>query len=49
MFINALNYVGKVCVMASEEDPDLILVPKEHPKGEYVVMFDPSTAPATSM
>jgi fructose-1,6-bisphosphatase I len=41
MFINALNYIGKVCVMASEEDPDLILVPKEHPKGEYVVMFDP--------
>ncbi len=41
MFISALNYIGKVCVMASEEDPDLILVPKEHPKGEYVVMFDP--------
>ena len=41
MFISALNYIGKVCVMASEEDPDLILLPKEHPKGEYVVMFDP--------
>lgn len=41
MFISALDYIGKVCVMASEEDPDLILLPKEHPKGEYVVMFDP--------
>ncbi|MDT8274029.1 MAG: class 1 fructose-bisphosphatase [Desulfomonilia bacterium] len=41
MFINALNYVGKVCVMASEEDPDMIMIPEEYPKGEYVVMFDP--------
>jgi fructose-1,6-bisphosphatase I len=41
MFINALNYIGKVCVMASEEVPDLILIPGEFPKGEYVVMFDP--------
>ncbi|HDP23889.1 MAG TPA: class 1 fructose-bisphosphatase [Deltaproteobacteria bacterium] len=41
MFINALNYIGKVCVMASEEDPDMIMIPEEYPKGEYVVMFDP--------
>lgn len=41
VFINALNYIGKVCVMASEEEPDMIAIPKEHPKGEYVVMFDP--------
>lgn len=41
VFINALNYIGKICVMASEEEPEMITIPKEHPKGEYVVMFDP--------
>jgi fructose-1,6-bisphosphatase I len=41
VFINALNYIGKVCVMASEEEPDMISIPSEHPKGDYVVMFDP--------
>lgn len=41
VFINALNYIGKVCVMASEEDKEIILIPNEFPKGEYVVMFDP--------
>ncbi len=41
VFINALNYIGKVCVMASEEEPDMIAIPKEHPKGDYVIMFDP--------
>ncbi len=41
VFINALNYIGKVCVMASEEDPDMIMIPDEYPKGDYVVMFDP--------
>ncbi|HPC46753.1 MAG TPA: class 1 fructose-bisphosphatase [Deltaproteobacteria bacterium] len=41
LFINALNYIGKVCVMASEEEKDLIMVPSVYPKGDYVVMFDP--------
>ncbi len=41
VFINALNYIGKVCVMASEAEPDMIVIPPEHPKGDYVVMFDP--------
>lgn len=41
VFINALNYIGKICVMASEEEPEMISIPKEHPKGDYVVMFDP--------
>lgn len=40
-FINALSYIGKVCVMASEEEEGIILVPEKYPKGEYVVMFDP--------
>jgi len=41
VFINALNYIGKVCVMASEEEEHIILIPEQYPKGEYVVMFDP--------
>lgn len=41
VFINALNYIGKVCIMASEEEKEFIAIPKEHPKGDYVVMFDP--------
>ncbi|HOI08823.1 MAG TPA: class 1 fructose-bisphosphatase [Deltaproteobacteria bacterium] len=41
LFINALNYIGKVCVMASEEEKDMIMIPAEYPKGDYVVMFDP--------
>jgi fructose-1,6-bisphosphatase I len=41
VFISALNYIGKVCVMASEEDPDMIMIPAEHEKGDYVIMFDP--------
>lgn len=41
VFINALNYIGRVCVMASEELADIILIPKQYPKGEYVIMFDP--------
>jgi fructose-1,6-bisphosphatase I len=41
LFINALNYIGKVCVMASEEEKDMIMIPADYPKGDYVVMFDP--------
>ncbi|HQI82453.1 MAG TPA: class 1 fructose-bisphosphatase, partial [Deltaproteobacteria bacterium] len=41
LFINALNYIGKVCVMASEEEKDMIMIPAEYPRGDYVVMFDP--------
>ncbi|MEA2102841.1 MAG: class 1 fructose-bisphosphatase [Thermodesulfobacteriota bacterium] len=41
VFIHALNYIGRVCVMASEENQDMIFIPEKYPKGEYVVMFDP--------
>ena len=41
VFINALNYIGKVCVMASEEEQDMIKIPDDYPRGDYVVMFDP--------
>ena len=38
---DALNHTGRVCVMASEEDAELIPVPPEYPAGKYTVLFDP--------
>ena len=38
---NCLNHTGRVCVMASEEDEDIIPVPAEYPVGKYAVLYDP--------
>ena len=38
---DALNHTGRVCVMASEEDAELIPVPPEYAAGKYTVLFDP--------
>jgi fructose-1,6-bisphosphatase I len=38
---NCLNHTGRVCVMGSEEDEDVIPVPPEYPVGKYAVLFDP--------
>lgn len=38
---NALNHTGRVCVMASEEDEQIIPVPDNYPAGKYVVLYDP--------
>lgn len=38
---NALSHTGRVCVMASEEDQDVVPVPEEYPAGKYAVLFDP--------
>jgi fructose-1,6-bisphosphatase I len=38
---NCLNHTGRVCVMASEEDEDIIPVPPEYPVGKYAVLYDP--------
>ena len=40
-FKNALNHTGRVCVMGSEEDEDIVPVPPEYPVGKYAVLFDP--------
>jgi fructose-1,6-bisphosphatase I len=32
---------GLLCCMASEERPELIKIPREHPRGKYVFLFDP--------
>ncbi len=39
--IKALDHGGHTCVMASEEDEDIIPLPEEYPLGNYVVLFDP--------
>ncbi len=38
---NSLNHTGRVCVMASEEDEQLIPVPEQYPAGKYAVLYDP--------
>lgn len=38
---NALVHTGRVCVMGSEEDDDIIPVPPQFPAGKYAVLFDP--------
>jgi fructose-1,6-bisphosphatase I len=39
--IEALTYSGRVCVMGSEEEADLIGLPSGVPRGHYVALFDP--------
>jgi fructose-1,6-bisphosphatase I len=40
-FKNVIGHTGRVCVMASEEDDDLIPIPHGYPQGKYAVLFDP--------
>lgn len=39
--VNALDHSGHTCVMASEEEEDIIPIPEDFPLGKYVVLFDP--------
>jgi len=39
--IRRLQACGEVCAMATEEDADLITIPRQYRKGNYVVIFDP--------
>ncbi len=39
--VKALDHNGHTCVMASEEEKDVISIPEEYPLGKYVVVFDP--------
>ena len=34
-------HTGRLCVMASEEVPDIIPIPETYPSGRYVLIFDP--------
>lgn len=38
---NAVQYTGRVCLMASEEDEQPMLVPPGKPVGKYVLLYDP--------
>ena len=38
---SVMGHTGRVCVMASEEDEELIPVPPGWPQGKYAVLFDP--------
>src|SRR5690606_32768602 len=41
ILIRCVEAAGHVCVMASEENEDIIPIPDAYPKGKYVLMFDP--------
>ncbi len=38
---SAFAHTGRVCVMASEEDPDPVPVPEERRPGKYALIYDP--------
>lgn len=37
----AMDHGGHLCVMASEESEELIMIPPEYARGKYVLLFDP--------
>lgn len=37
----AMDHVGHLCVMASEENEDLLHIPEDYPHGRYVLLYDP--------
>lgn len=37
----SMEHGGHLCLMASEENEDVIPIPDEFPKGKYVLLFDP--------
>jgi len=39
--IERMCHIGQLCVMASEENADIIQIPSEYPKGNYVLIYDP--------
>lgn len=41
MLIRAMDHGGHLCVMASEEEEDIIHIPQRHKLGKYVLLFDP--------
>jgi fructose-1,6-bisphosphatase I len=35
------DHTGRLCVMASEEQEDIVAIPEEYQKGNYVLIYDP--------
>lgn len=41
VLVRCVEAGGHVCVMASEENDEIIPIPPQYPRGKYVLMFDP--------
>jgi len=41
IMIKAMDHGGRLCAMASEEEPDIIPIPERFKCGKYVLLFDP--------
>jgi len=41
VIIERMQHVGQLCCMGSEEIADLIDIPPQYPKGNYILLFDP--------
>jgi fructose-1,6-bisphosphatase I len=41
IIIERISHIGQLWCMVSEEDPDLIAIPPQYPKGDYILLFDP--------
>lgn len=41
IIVKAMDHGGRLCAMASEEEPDIIQIPDNFRCGKYVLLFDP--------
>jgi len=41
VIVKALDHGGRLCAMASEEEPDIIQIPEGFKCGKYLLLFDP--------
>ena len=41
VIIERMRHIGQLCCMGSEENADLIDIPPQFPKGNYILLFDP--------
>ena len=41
IIVKAMDHGGRLCAMASEEEPDIIAIPDGFKCGKYVLLFDP--------
>ncbi|MBW1681802.1 MAG: class 1 fructose-bisphosphatase [Deltaproteobacteria bacterium] len=41
VIVRRMQHVGQLCCMGSEEVADLIEIPSQYPRGDYILLFDP--------
>lgn len=41
VIVSAMDHTGNLCCMVSEEEAEIIHIPAEYPRGDYVLLFDP--------